>query len=71
MNLSLDHPTLRTQLDQLIRDHEDFSQGLIKRQEEIERLTRELEQYRGALSYIRVARQRIEAELTATNPPAS
>lgn len=68
MDPSLDHPTLRLQLDALIRDHAEFSTAFAAKQQQLEQLTREIAHYHGALEYNRVLQSKLAAQLV---PPTS
>ena len=63
MDPSLDLPTLRFQLDALLRDQAEFSSALAAKQQQIEQLTREAAHYHGALEYNRVLREKLAAML--------
>jgi len=68
MDPSLDLPTLRFQLDALIRDQAEFSSALAAKQQQIEQLTREVSHYHGALEYNRVLREKLTAALSVKSP---
>lgn len=65
MDPSLDQPTLRAQLDALIRDHAEFSAALQAKQQEAEQLRLHIQQYHGALEYNRVLQGKLTAQLAA------
>lgn len=65
MDLSLDQPTLRAQLDLLIKDHAEFSDSLKTRQQELEQLKLHIQQYYGALEYNRLLQEKLTKQLAA------
>lgn len=69
MDQSLDLPTLRLQLDALIRDQTEFSSALAGKQNQLEQLQLEIQQYRGAIEYNRVLQAKLTEILKPTTSP--
>ncbi len=65
MDISIDQPTIRIQLDALIKDHQEFSASLAAKQQEFEQLRLHIQQYHGALEYNRVLQAKLQAVLAA------
>lgn len=68
MDPSLDIPTLRSQLDTLIQDQNDFINALRQKQQQLDQLTREVQQYQGVIEYNRILQDKIKALLPVTSP---